>query len=155
MWLATIGAGGCISGSNPANTVWELIHHLKITNARFIISQNDCFTTIARAARECRIPRARIFILASPNERLPDGYLSYETLLGYGEEDWEKFGTDRTKADNTIAVLGATSGTTGLPKSAELSHQYVVAQSEMIQEHAGERAHEVRRTEFRIFVDKR
>jgi acyl-CoA synthetase (AMP-forming)/AMP-acid ligase II len=151
VWLAAIGAGGCISGSNPANTISELKHHLKITKPKFIISQKDCFTTIAQAARECGIPRARIFILAPPDARLPDGYLSYETLLGYGEEDWEKFGRDETKADSTIAVLGATSGTTGLPKSAALSHQYLIAQSGMIQKQAAERAHEVR-PELRILM---
>ena len=143
VWLAAIGAGGCISGSNPANTISELTHHLKITKTKFIISQKDCLATIAQAAQECRIPRSRIFILAPLGARLPDGYLSYETLLGYGEEDWQRFGQDEKRADNTIAVLGATSGTTGLPKSAELSHQYFIAQNGMIQEHACHRAQEV------------
>jgi hypothetical protein len=38
VWLAAVGAGGCISGSNPANTIYELKHLLKITNTKFIIS---------------------------------------------------------------------------------------------------------------------
>lgn len=144
VWLAVIGAGGCISGSNPAYNNVELKHHIQTTNSKFIISQNECLSAIAQAARDCGIPTSRVFVLAPSDAQLSDGYLSYEVLLDHGESDWESFDSDNgTTAASTVAVLGSTSGTTGLPKSAALSHRYVVAQSAMIQEKMGRRSHEV------------
>ena len=63
---------------------------------------------------------------------------------GCGEGEWSTFGQDETKARDSIALLGATSGTTGLPKAAALSHQYVVAQAATIKENEGERPYQVR-----------
>ena len=145
LWLAVIGAGGRVSGSNPAySVVPELVHHLQTTNTKFIIAQVECLPTIAQAARKCGISDSRVFVLPSPSQQVPDNYLSWEILLQSGESDWDTFGQDETKASKTIAVLSATSGTTGLPKSAALSHQYVVGQCEMILEHNGGRQRQVR-----------
>ena len=142
LWLGVIGAGGCVSGTNPSHTIDELKHHFRITNTKFIISQEEVLKNAIAAAESCGIPASRTFVLGPPEAQLPDGYVSAETLYACGESDWESFDHDEERADRQIAVLSATSGTTGLPKSAALSHRYVVAQSVMIQDGMGDRAYE-------------
>ena len=133
LWLGIIGAGGCVSGSNPSYTTFELIHHLQISQARFIVAQAEYLSNIVEPARECGIPTSSIFVLAAAGQRAPEGYRTWETLLGHGECDWVSFEDDETKAQETVAALSSTSGTSGLPKAAIISHRYMVAQSVMIE----------------------
>lgn len=56
----------------------------------------------------------------------PNGFMSWEELLKHGEEDWDRF-DDEKVAKETTACLVTTSGTTGLPKMAVLSHHAWVA----------------------------
>jgi 4-coumarate--CoA ligase len=143
LWLASIGAGGIVSGANPAYTIPELIHHLTITNTRFIITQKEHLTNLLEAARECGIPLNRIFVLGLPEELKQDPvqHQSWKVLLRFGEQEWTKI-EDEREQESTIAVLGSTSGTTGLPKAAKISHRFLVAQSIMIQERKRGSPHE-------------
>lgn len=55
------------------------------------------------------------------------GYASWTTLLEHGEEDWVRF-EEIERSRTTTAVLAFSSGTTGLPKPALISHLQLVAQ---------------------------
>jgi acyl-CoA synthetase (AMP-forming)/AMP-acid ligase II len=133
--LAAIGAGGVVSGANPASTVEELVNHLTITNTKFIITQEENLAKITVAARACGIPDRCIFVLGLTDELQhdPTPYQSWKVLLRFGEEDWIRL-EDEKEQESTIAALSSTSGTTGLPKAAKISHRYLVTQSTMIQE---------------------
>jgi 4-coumarate--CoA ligase len=54
------------------------------------------------------------------------GFQSWEILLRYGESTWERFNDEKT-SNETIASLFLTSGTTGLPKVAAVSHRGSIA----------------------------
>lgn len=144
LWLGAIGAGGIVSGTNPASTVPELVHHFAITKPKYIIAQEGNFERIAEAARQCGIPADRIFILGLADElnQDPAPYRSWRTLLSHGEQEWNKI-DDKDEQASTIALLGSTSGTTGLPKAAKISHRYLVAQCTMIQDRKRGSQHEV------------
>ncbi|OCL09846.1 AMP-binding enzyme [Glonium stellatum] len=132
--LGIIGAGGIFTGTNPSYTSFELKHHVENSKARFILSEPEILDTISNVAQDLGLPKSRILILDTANQSLPDGFESWRTLLTHGERDWVRFdGLGTSK--NTTAMLLFSSGTTGLPKPAMLSHYNLVSQHTTVFEH--------------------
>jgi acyl-CoA synthetase (AMP-forming)/AMP-acid ligase II len=93
-----------------------------------VITHLGTLTTAITAADECGIPRSNIFVFNVRGENIPDGYQSWTELLQHGESDW----TSVADTGNTAAAYVSTSGTSGLPKAAILSHSYMVSQAEIL-----------------------
>lgn len=88
---------------------------------------------ILSAAKECEIPKSNVWIFDVRDQPLPEGFKSWKELMGHGEKDWERFDDEKTCKETTAARLYS-SGTTGLPKAAVLSHYNFVAQHTLTQE---------------------
>lgn len=136
--MAIIGIGAHFTGSNPAYTSLELNHHVHTSHATYIISEPHMLATVQVTAKACNIPNEKIFVFDSydkePYDQFP--YKSWETLLQHCEEDWVKFKDPAKDIRSTIATLAFTSGTTGLPKAAMVSHHYFVKQIYAIKSHS-------------------
>lgn len=126
MFLGIIGSGGRFTGGNPGYTAHELAHHLKITEAKFILTSHKTLQIATEAAKQCGISLANVFVLGFHGEPVPEGYQSWTKLLSCGEEDWVRV----ADPDNTIAAFVSTSGTSGLPKAAIIPHSYFRSQGE-------------------------
>lgn len=88
--------------------------------------EHELLEIVKAACETCAIPLTNLFVLdedASHHE-----HQSWRVLLEYGEEAWHTFGS-KLEAKSTPAALACTSGTTGLPKVAVMSHYHYVAQS--------------------------
>ena len=134
--MAIIGSGGRFTGSNPAYTTYELNHHVRASHAKYIISEPSMLSTVHATSEGCRVPPERIFVYDSFDKTPYDQYRSWKTLLHHGEDDWITF-EDRSKDNrSTIATLAFTSGTTGLPKAAMISHYFSVCQIHAIRSHS-------------------
>ncbi|TVY87821.1 Acyl-CoA ligase [Lachnellula willkommii] len=129
LYLGIMGAGGCFAGANPGYTVRELSHHVKVTGTKFFLIDAKVLDVATAAAKECGIPLSNIFILNFHGEATPDGYQSWNRLLDKGEENWV-----RIEDPDTTAAYFSTSGTTGFPKAAIISHGYLVSQGESMEQ---------------------
>jgi len=126
LYLGIIGSGGRFTGGNPGYTAHELAHHLRITEAKFILTSHKTLKIATEAAEKCGIRRSNIFVLGFHGEPVPEGHHSWTKLLVCGEKDWVQV----DDPDNTTAAYVSTSGTSGLPKAAIIPHSYFRSQGE-------------------------
>jgi len=127
LFLATIGAGGIFAGTNPGYTPYELVHHIRTADVKYLISEPEMLQPILAAAEECNIPKSNILIFNVNGQPVPQEFRSWDILLDQGEADWLRFDNLETARDTEAARLFS-SGTTGLPKAAMISHYNLVAQ---------------------------
>ncbi|EHA27955.1 hypothetical protein CBS147343_1532 [Aspergillus niger] len=129
--LAIVGAGGIFTGSNPAYTAFELGHHFRSSATNFVITEPEHLDAITTAAKAASIPEHRIRVFDVLGQSVPDGAVSWTELLEHGEQDWVRFDDENLSRTTTAARLFS-SGTTGLPKAAEITHMNLVAQHEFV-----------------------
>ncbi|KAJ9630887.1 hypothetical protein H2203_001414 [Taxawa tesnikishii (nom. ined.)] len=132
LFLGIVAAGGIFVGTNPSYTTAELRHHISTSGARFLIAEPRICANAIAAARECGILKSHIWMFdAFDRSTFPSpSYRSWTTLLNHGEADWQWFDNEEPQK-KTVAGLLFSSGTTGLPKAAMLSHRNLVAQHEL------------------------
>ncbi|KAK5198122.1 hypothetical protein LTS13_000999 [Exophiala xenobiotica] len=133
LFLGIIAAGGVFAGTNPAYTQYELTHHFKTSYARFVIAEPELLPAVLAAAKESDLATSNILIFDTQGEEIPSGYVSWKSLFNHGERDWARFDDEQTSRKTTAARLYS-SGTTGLPKAAAISHYNLIAQHTMVHE---------------------
>ena len=112
---------------------------------KFLIVEPELLGNALKAADETGLPRGSISIFDNrEGQSVPQGFKSWRTLLEHGEEDWVRFDDLETSKATTAARLFS-SGTTGLPKAAALSHYNFIAQHCVINEWKP-KSYEVRHT---------
>ena len=141
--LGIVAAGGIFATTNPAYTSHELAHHYRTSETKYIIAEPEILPRVIVAAGECNIPKSSILIFDVLGQSIPAGFLSYQTLLSHGEEDWYRF-DDLHTAKTVEACRLFSSGTTGLPKATMISHHNLIAQH-VITWSDNKRDHRVRR----------
>ena len=132
--MGIIAAGGVFAGTNPSYTPFELTHHIKTAKSRFLITEPEMLPNILTAAKECEIPESSIWIFDVLGQAIPKGFRSWKELLKHGEKDWVRFDDEKLSKQTTAARLFS-SGTTGLPKAAVISHYNLVAQHTLVHEY--------------------
>ncbi|EME45496.1 hypothetical protein DOTSEDRAFT_87834 [Dothistroma septosporum NZE10] len=130
-FLGVLAAGGIYTGTNPAYTPYELAHTTKIAHVKYILVQPALYKNVLKAAEENGIPKKNVIIFNPNGEEAPSGFLQWADLLKHGEADWERFDDYDTAFQRGAARLYS-SGTTGLPKAAELSHLNLTAQHTLV-----------------------
>lgn len=141
-------------GANPRNQTQELEHIISLGQPKLIIANRDNLSMVrdVSASRGMR-PEQVCLVDERAFDFCAQLFLSYETgyalapevfstkgdvhpfnfanLLRYGESDWITF-SDPMVAQTTPAALFSTSGTSGLPKAAVLTHHNIISQHRSI-----------------------
>jgi long-subunit acyl-CoA synthetase (AMP-forming) len=95
-----------------------------------VVAEPDLLPIIVGPATELGIPKDRILTFGDDSK---DGYRLWRTLFDHGESGWPRFDELETSKSTTLARLFS-SGTTGLPKAANLSHYNLIAEHRLFTE---------------------
>jgi acyl-CoA synthetase (AMP-forming)/AMP-acid ligase II len=133
VFLGIIASGGIFTGTNPSYTEFELVHHIKTSKTKFLITEPGMLQGVLKAAKACGIPQSNVWIFDVLGQAIPAGFKSFRDLMNHGEIDWIRFDNEKMCKETTAARLFS-SGTTGLPKAVVVSHHNLISQHTLAQE---------------------
>jgi acyl-CoA synthetase (AMP-forming)/AMP-acid ligase II len=112
---AAMAAGGLVTGANPTLTADELAVQLADAQARLLVTVPALLDRALDAAHRARVEKVLVFGEA-------DGVTSFGTLLAH----WHPSAPTVRPDHGRVAALPYSSGTTGLAKGVELTHESLV-----------------------------
>jgi acyl-CoA synthetase (AMP-forming)/AMP-acid ligase II len=118
---AASSAGAILTTVNPIATGEEIVHQLRQTRARWVVTTPGLFAPKLEAAALAS-GIAGTFVIGADTEVTP-GAQRFEVLGAGGKAEAPR--SDVIPSD--VAFLPSSSGTTGLPKSVVLTHRNLVA----------------------------
>lgn len=136
--LGTIAAGGVGVGLYPTSSPEQCQYIIKHSDAEFVLVDTYAQLEKVLSVRE-QLPRVKTFVvLDGTSAGLPASVLTYSQFIDEGREQRSHLSSlleERTRADSEdIAIMVYTSGTTGRPKGACLSHRYIINSVESLRQ---------------------
>lgn len=137
--IGTISAGGVGVGLYPTSSAEQCQYIINHSDAEFVLVDTPHQLEKILSIRE-NLPRVKaLIVLDEQSAREHAGVLSYAEFLQIGREEAEQVSNllseraESARADD-IAIMVYTSGTTGNPKGACLSHRYIINSVESLRE---------------------
>ncbi|PVI05758.1 AMP-binding enzyme [Periconia macrospinosa] len=127
LYLGIIGAGAIFSGINPGYSVPEISRHIDLVRGNFMIAEPQVLEKSRAAAVSCGLASSAIFALDVHDICTHQGIRSWTVLFQYGESG----PFTPSDPDTTTASYQTSSGTSGFPKAAMISHSYLIDQARL------------------------
>jgi long-chain acyl-CoA synthetase len=137
--IGTISAGGCGVGLYPTSSAEQCQYIINHSDAEFVLVDTPHQLQKILSIRE-NLPKVKQFIaLDEEAAHSAPGVLSYRQFLQLGQAHMERTSPllkERAEGatPDDIAIMVYTSGTTGLPKGACLSHRYILNSVESLRQ---------------------
>ena len=135
-YLGALRAGMVVVPVNPRSATGELIRMLADSGTRMVIADGDTISTVRAAVGGLGEAMEAAGYEATTRPRI----VTIGTTLSPGERSWDQLiatlggPTPRRVDPETLAVLLYTSGTSGRPRAAMLSHRALLANIEQVAE---------------------
>jgi long-chain acyl-CoA synthetase len=135
--IGTIIAGGVGVGLYPTSSAEQIAYIINHSDAEFVLVDSREQLQKVLSVRE-QLPKVRHIIVLDPEATTGD-VISYRDFIARGHAERERFGPllkERAEGaqPDDIAIMVYTSGTTGPPKGACLSHRYIVNSVESLRQ---------------------
>src|SRR6202158_5935932 len=137
--LGTIMAGGVGVGLYPSSSAEQCEYIISHSGAEFLLVDTATQLEKVMSLRD-RLPKLKTIIVL--DEEIAGGYpnvIGYREFINRGREERKRFDSLlRQRSENAqpddIAIMVYTSGTTGPPKGACLSHRYILNSVESLRQ---------------------
>lgn len=130
--LGAIEAGLTVTTVNPLYTADEIGRQLTMSNAKCVIGTVKYYKVLKEA---CAIAKKNLPIIVIPTDKtdsIPAGAIDFFQLINTTNVDYSSL-KDTGINVNDVVILPFSSGTTGLPKGVQLSHQNITTNCEQVQ----------------------
>ncbi|CAZ85486.1 unnamed protein product [Tuber melanosporum] len=140
-----VAAGGIFTGANPSFLLREIEQQIRSSGARFLVAHRSNSGIAREAAENVGLDEGSVFMFDEGLDITADG-----KILGWGDKSspgrtrhwsdivekgydgfvWQELKTDEEL--DTTAAINYSSGTTGVPKGAQITHRNIVTNAHQV-----------------------
>uniref|UniRef100_A0A182QR12 Luciferin 4-monooxygenase n=1 Tax=Anopheles farauti TaxID=69004 RepID=A0A182QR12_9DIPT len=127
--FGSIFVGAPLALLNPAYVEGELKHAIGLANPKLIFISLDVLEKLMQTLQGMADPKPRVVLCGehpASQTRYPD-LISFASLLDNSPLDLARYRPEPVDKAGQVALIVLSSGTTGLPKGVELTHQSIIA----------------------------
>ncbi|KAG4281970.1 AMP-binding enzyme [Fusarium proliferatum] len=135
VFWGVVASGCAFTGCSPSSSVEELAYQLADSESRLLVAGPDYLDKALMAADKVGLPRTNFLVFTDLQDAGRYPVRSWTNVWASEEHarswKWRAF-SSKEEAQSASAAINYSSGTTGLPKGAEISHYNIISNSAQV-----------------------